>query len=108
MQIVYKHLVMTAIDALDDAITEALSVLPRDLQFQHTIACRHAPDGAAAWENVRWKYTQHPDRQEEVAILLTDLVMLARAALCLRAVLLEPPTHAPDLSLPKVRRGHCQ
>ena len=105
MHTAHKHFVITAVDAIEDAIREILFLLPPRLQMQHAIACRHAPDGAAAWESIRWKMAAQQETPDEglQLQLLDELVMLSRAIACLRILLLDVPTQPPNLSLPKVR-----
>src|SRR5262245_1468239 len=104
MSDLYKQRVIEALEALEAAITAALRQIPPDVQTQHWMASKHAPDASAAWDVVQWNYYGRVDCDNAVLAVLSDLVFLSRAAGQLRAVLRETPTHAPDLRLPKSRR----
>lgn len=98
----YKSTTKDVLLLLDLAMERARALLPKDLDWQHYIASRHAPDAASAWEHVRHAYAI--GGEEDISNVLADLVMMAKAASCLRSVVIEQPTLPLDLSLPKTRR----
>ena len=104
--LLYKATTRTALDILDQAITYARSLLTEDIDFAHMVACRHSPDASAAWDRVLWHQSTQVDADENMTKVISDLVMLCRAASCLKSILQQPrpvPT-AEDLKLPRQRR----
>jgi hypothetical protein len=101
----YTQFVRDALTALDRAIIEARGCLSERIDWEHYIACRHAPDAAAAWEVVLWAWKNREDTREEDVDVLSDLVQLSKAAILLRSTLIEQhPSCPPDLRLPRTRR----
>ncbi len=100
----YKTFIREALEELEKAIVQATSLLPDDLVKQHWVIHKHAIDISSAWDQLQWRYLLREDSDEDIAGILSDLVMLTRSRAALKIIVEQVKKTEPDISLPRVRR----
>ena len=72
----YVPAAIQARDALQRVMREAKSLLPPAVTQQHFIAGHHSP---TAWRSVEKWYSNQPEAQPDMMIVLMDLALMAEA-----------------------------